>query len=182
MERKDYKLEVIGELLSRKSHARALAKKMSTNHTTILRKLNELYAENAVDYDKEGKNKSYFLKKTSEAKTYAFMAENYKLKKALGKYPILRNVIEKIRENRAIKIAILFGSYAKFSANKESDIDVYVDTLSQKLKQEIEKIDSRINAKIGRYDGKNLLIKEIEKNHIIIKGVENFYERNRFFE
>ncbi len=110
------------------------------------------------------------------------MVESYKLKKAVEKYPSLRNLIERIQENKKIKLAIIFGSYAKFSANKESDIDLYIETLNQKLKQEIEKIDSRINAKIGKYDKKSLLIKEIEKNYIIIKGVEHFYEGNKFFE
>ena len=49
------------------------------------------------------------------------------------------------------------------------------------LKKEIELIDSRLSVKIGRYDRENLLIKEIESNHIILKGIEQFYEKNRFF-
>ena len=182
MERKDYKLEIINELFGTKFHVRALAKKMGTNHTTLLRKLNELYKENVVDYDREGKNKVYFLKKTSEAKTYVFMSENYNLKKAIGKYPYLRNLIEKIQKNPAIKMAVLFGSHAKFFAGKESDIDIYIENLNSKIRQELEKADSRINIKTGKYDKKNPLIREIEKNHVIIKGVENFYERDSFFE
>jgi len=35
---------------------------------------------------------------------------------------------------------------------------------------------------MGRYDKENLLIKEIESNHIIIKGIEKFYKKNRFFD
>lgn len=182
MERKDCKLEIVDELLRNKRHARALAKKIGTNHTTVLRKLRELYEENAVDYVQEGKNKIYFLKKTSEAKTYIFMAENYKLKKLLEKYLNLRKVIEKIQDNNKIKLAVIFGSYAKFSSNENSDIDVYIETENKIIKLETEKIHSKINVKIGKYDRKNLLIKEIEKNHVIIKGVELFYERNKFFE
>ncbi len=182
MERKDYKLEILNVLLNKKTHVRALAKKLNTNHTTVLRKLNELYKENVLDYFEEGKNKIYFLKQTTEAKTYVFMTENYKLKKLLEAYPYLRNIIEKIQGNSKIKIAILFGSYAKFSANKSSDIDIYVETTSLNLKKEIEAFNSKINIKIGKYDKNNSLIKEIEKNHVIIKGVETFYERYKFFE
>lgn len=182
MERKDYKLEIINDLLGNKHHVRALAKKVHTNHTTVLRKLKELYSENVVDYVREGKNKVYFLKKTSEAKTYIFMTENYRQKKLLEKYPNLRKIIEKIQGNNKIKLAVIFGSYAKFSSNENSDIDVYIETEDKTTKSETEKIHSKINVKIGKYDRKNLLIKEIEKNHVIIKGVELFYERNKFFE
>lgn len=182
MERKDYKLEIVSELLRSKWHARALAKKMLTNHTTILRKLNELYSENAVDYIQEGKNKTYFLKKTSEAKTYVFMTESYKLKRLLKKSPNLRKIIEEIQGNNKIRLAVLFGSYAKFSPAENSDIDVYIESGEKAIKSEIENVHSKVSVKMGRYDRKNPLVKEIEKNHIIIKGVELFYERNKFFE
>ena len=38
-------------------------------------------------------------------------------------------------------------------------------------------IDSRLSVKIGRYDKESLLIKEIQKSHIVIKGVEEYYEK-----
>lgn len=182
MEQKDYKLEIITELIGKKEHIRGLAKKLKTNHTTILRKLKELSKENVLDFNEEGRNKVYFLKKTSEAKNYVFMAEQYKLTKILKKYPNLRNIFEKIQKNRKIKLAILFGSYAKKIAKKESDIDIYIEIADMKLKNELEKINLRLNIKIGKYNKDNLLIKEIEKNHIIIKGVEVFYEKYKFFD
>ena len=51
-----------------------------------------------------------------------------------------------------------------------------------KIREEISLIDSRLSIKLGKYDKSNILIKEIEKNHIIIKGVEQYYENNGFFE
>ena len=104
------------------------------------------------------------------------------LKKIVEKYPQLRNVIEKIQNDRRIKIALLFGSYAKRIAKQDSDIDVYIETADKKIKQEISLIDSKLNIKIGKYNNSNLLIKEIEKNHVVIKGIENYYEKNKFFE
>jgi hypothetical protein len=50
------------------------------------------------------------------------------------------------------------------------------------VKQELERINSALSVKIGRYESKNLLIQEIKKNHVIIKGVEDYYARNGFFE
>ena len=182
MEQKDYKLEIINELIGKTWHIRALAKKLKTNHTSTLRKLHELRNENVLDYKKEGKNKIYFLKKTSEAKSYVFMAENYKVKQVLRDHIHLRKIIEKIQKDKKIKLAILFGSYAKDIAKKTSDIDIYIETIDRRIKRDLEVVDSKLSIKIGKYDKNNLLIKEIEKNHIIIKGVEIFYERYKFFE
>ena len=181
MEQKDYKLEIVNKLLNNPCYVRALAEKFKTNHMTISRKMKELFEENIVDYKQEGKNKIYFLKHNSEAKTYIFMSENYKLIKLLKKYPCLRKIIEKIQKNRKIKLAILFGSYAKNIAKKDSDIDIYIETTNKKTKNELEKNGNKVNIKIGKYDKKNLLIKEIEKNHVILKGIEEYYRKNEFF-
>lgn len=182
MEQKDYKLEIVNELLKNKGHIRGIAKSLNTNHMSISRKIKMLSKENVVDYEQEGKNKTYFLKKSAEARSYVFMAENYKLIKLLRKYPNLRAIIDKTRGNRKISLAILFGSYAKGVAKPESDIDIYIETASNKIKGEIEKIDTRLSVKIGKYDKSSLLIKEIDKNHIILKGVEQYYEKNSFFD
>ena len=176
MEQKDYSLEIVNKLVGRNLHIRELAKILKTNHTTILRKLKELSKENVLDFKEEGRNKIYFLKKTSEARAYVFMTEQYKLTQILKKYPALRNPFEKIQKNQEIKLAILFGSYAKEIAKKNSDIDIYVETSSKKIRQELENLNSKLSIKIGKYNKDNLLIKEIEKNHVIIKGVEKFYE------
>ena len=91
---------------------------------------------------------------------------------------ILEEITKKIDE----KLIILFGSYAKGLAKKDSDIDIYIDTLNSKIKKNAEKINKKFSVKIGKYDNKSLLIKEIEKSHVIVKGVEEFYEKNKFFD
>ena len=181
MEQKDYKMEIIAELLKGEKHVRGIAKALNTNHMNISRKIKELSKENAVDFRIKGKNKDYFLKKTGEAKTYVIMAENYKLLKIFAKYPALRAIIEKIQGNKKIKIAILFGSYAKGIEKKESDVDIYIETIDKRIKHELEQIDSRLSIKIGKFDKDSLLIKEIIKNHIILKGVEEYYDKIEFF-
>ena len=182
MEQKDYKLEIVNQLMKKNSHVRALSKEVKTNHMTVSRKINALLAENAVDFRKEGKNKVFFLKKTDEARAYVIMSENYKLLQLLTKYSNLRGLVNKIRKTGGIKVAVLFGSYAKGSAGPNSDIDIYIDTKSRGLKKELEALDSKLSVKIGPYDKGSLLIKEIEKNHIIIKGAELFYEKSKFFD
>jgi len=80
-----------------------------------------------------------------------------------------------------IKLAILFGSYSKGLAKQDSDTDIYIETDNKKIKKELESIDSRLSIKIGEFSADNLLIKEIIKNHVIIKGVEDYYEKTKLF-
>ncbi len=181
MEQKDYKIEILLELLKGENHVRGIAKSIGTNHMNISRKIKELSKENVVDFREEGKNKTYFIKKTSEARSYILMAENYKLIRILEKYSTIRSIIEKIQKNNKIKLAILFGSYSKGLAKQDSDIDIYLETDNKKIKLEIESIDSRLSIKIGEFSADNLLIKEIIKNHVIIKGVEDYYGKTKFF-
>jgi len=182
MKQNSYKLEIVGQLLNQNLHLRELSRKLEINPMTLSRKIKGLVEENILDFKEEGKNKIYFLKKTSESKANVFMAEQYKLTKTLKKYPSLRNLIDKIQANKEISLSILFGSYAKGIAKRGSDIDIYIETPNKKIKQDLEILNSKLNIKIGKYNKDNLLIREIEKNHVIIKGVELFYERNKFFE
>lgn len=175
---KDYKLEIVLELAGGSMHIRGLAKKTGINPMLAFRKLGELYKENVVDFRKEGKNKIYSLKRTLEAQTYLRLAENYKLVKFLEKYPFLRELIEKIQANKKINFCAVFGSYAQFKAGKNSDIDIYIGSSDRKLKKEIEAICPGVDVKLGKYNKRNLLIREIEKSHVIIKGVEKFYEKS----
>ena len=182
MSQNNYNIKIIEALLKSENHVRGLAKSLNTNQTTIARKAQDLYKNNIIDFKQEGKNKVFFLKKTLEAKQYACFVETHKLLETLKKYPQLRRIIEQIKKNEKISLAILFGSYARNIATKNSDVDIYIDTKDNKLKDEVEVIDSKINVKIGMYNRDSLLIKEIAKNHVIIKGAELYYEKNRFFD
>ena len=174
--------EILNVLFGEEIHARALAKRLDINHMTVMRNLKELVSENVLEFRKEGRNKVYFLKKNMEARNYELISELYKLNKTLEKYPELRKTIKNIQQNKEIGLAILFGSYAKGTANKNSDIDVFIETKDRNLKKELELLNSRLSVKIGEYDRSSPLIKEIEKNHIIIKGAEIFYEKIGFLQ
>ncbi len=173
--------EIILLLSGNNLHVRALAKQLNTNHVTILNKLETLMEENVIDFKQKGKNKVYYLKKTLEARNCIIMAELYKMNKILKMYPRLRKIIEDILKNPKIELAILFGSHAKGLAHEDSDIDVFVETKSRILKRNLENSDSRLSVKIGTFNRSNPLIREIEKNHIIIKGVEIYHEKTKSF-
>jgi len=174
--------EIILTLLKNESHLRGIAKQLSESHSTVLRKLEKLLGENVLDFRIEGRNKVFFIKKNLQAKSYVFNAERYKLIKLINEYPELSIIIEDILKEVEEKIVVLFGSYAKFIAKKDSDIDVYVETRSRKVKENIESVYSKVKVKIGDFSLDSALIKEIIKNHVILKGVEEFYEKIKFFE
>ncbi len=174
--------EILNVLFGEEVHARALAKRLDMNHMTVRRSLKELVNENVLEFRKEGRNKVYFMKKSMEARNYALISELYILNKTLKKYPELRKTIKDIQQKKEIRLAVLFGSYAKGIANKNSDIDVFIETKDRNLKQELELLNSRLSVKLGEYDRSSPLIKEIEKNHVIIKGAELFYEKIGFLQ
>ena len=76
---------------------------------------------------------------------------------------------------------ILFGSVSRAEAQKDSDVDIYSSGSNVFIKKKIEAIDSSISARVGSFDRDSILIKEIVENHVIIKGVEEYYEKSRFF-
>jgi predicted nucleotidyltransferase len=174
--------EIILLLLKGENHLRGVAKQLNESHSTVLRRLNKLVEDNVLDFKKEGKNKVFFIKKNLQSKNYVFNAERYKLIKLLNEYPELNVIIEDILKKTEEKLVILFGSYAKFDAKKSSDIDVYIETRSRKVKEDIEMVHSKLRVKIGGFDMDSQLIKEIIKNHIVLRGVEEFYEKIKFFE
>ena len=175
--RNNVELDILELLLKSDNHVRGIAKKLDESHSTILRKLNNLQKENVIDSRKEGKNKIFYLKKNLISRSYILKTELHKLAKLLRKHPELSVIFEEILQKSDEKLIILFGSYAKGLEKKDSDIDIYIETKSRNVKKVIEDIYSKINVKIGTFDTKSPLIKEIIKEHIILRGIEVFYDK-----
>ncbi|MFA6022785.1 MAG: nucleotidyltransferase domain-containing protein [Candidatus Pacearchaeota archaeon] len=178
--RNNVEMEIILVLLRNKTHLREIARTLNESHSTVLRKINELTKENILDYKREGKNKVFFIKNNLKAKNYIYSAEIHKLNKLLKKHPELSIILEEIKKNFPKGMIILFGSYAKGNPKSDSDIDIYLETNNNHLKDKVKQINSKLSVKIGKFDKNSLLIKEIIKNHIIIRGLEDFYERVNF--
>lgn len=176
VQKRDISSEIILALLKSDRHLREISRILAVPHATILRKLNFFVKEGVLDFSFKGRNKVFFIKNNLQARSYIYNAERYKLTQLLKKYPKLGVILnEVIKETQGL--VILFGSYAKFCAEKDSDIDIYIETLDKKIKSRIELINSKIDVKIGEFDKNSLLIKEIIKEHVILKGGELFYEK-----
>ncbi len=174
--RDNMELDIVELLLKGDTHMRSVARKLGESHSTILRKLSNLKKENVIDFRKEGKNKIFFLKQNLVSHTYILQAELHKLTKLLRYNPELSIIFEEILKKTDERLIILFGSYAKGIAKKESDIDMYIETKSRNVQRNVQEIHSKINVKIGVFERKSPLIKEIIKDHIILRGSEVFYE------
>jgi predicted nucleotidyltransferase len=178
----NYEYEVILSLLKEEKHGRALAKELGTSLTRIQGILNELSRSSIVDYKEIGRNHVYFIKKNLIAQTCIFNSEKYKLAKLISRYPFLNPLLSDIIEKSKAKLIILFGSYANETFNKESDIDIYIETTDEHVRREAEKINDLASIKIGKFNKDEILIKEIIKNHVILRGVEEYYEKLGFFK
>jgi len=177
----NYPYETLLLLLKKEIHQRALVKELHTSLTRVQAIVNELRGINAVDFKEIGRNHVYFIKKNIISRSLLLNAENYKLIKLLRNHPHLEPMLMKIMK-LCPEMIILFGSYANGTETKESDIDIYISTTSQQLKDEVQTIHDSLSVKIGKFNTEDLLIKEIIKNHIIIKRGEEFYEKIKFLE
>jgi len=177
----NYQSEVLLALLKKEMHGRELAKHLDTSLTRIQSILRELRDNNVLDYNVQGKNHIYFMKRNLTAKAFILNAENYKLAKLLSKYPLLEPLFMEAVESCPGRLILLFGSYAKFIPKENSDIDLYIDSNDKNVKEKISRINNRISVKIGVFSREDLLIQEMIENHIVISGGEIFYEKLRFF-
>ena len=167
----DYSSAIYGSKLAKINHL---------TQKTVSRKLNQLCDIGFLKSRKEGKNKLYYLD-LDHIKTYSLirMMELYKGIKFLSEYKKIGFLINDLCK---INPVVLFGSYAKGYATKESDIDLMImGKRSKKIKEIIERYPFKVNAQYSTYDNfesllqeGNALAKEIGKNHIIFGDCERF--------
>ena len=89
----------------------------------------------------------------------------------------IREIFKKILENMPVYRVILFGSYAKNTANKNSDLDLVIDTketlMGFKLYSLITKIEETFNKQVDAFE-KSEIIKnskidrEIQKTGVVV--------------
>jgi predicted nucleotidyltransferase len=169
-------------LYQESTHVRALAKEIHVSGMQASRLLRQLQSQLLVDYAREGRNKVYFLRNTVESRSALNAAEHHKLISLIKKYPLLRSVIEDIQKDKKTKLALIFGSHAKGIAKEQSDIDIFIQTKDRTYRERLKMVDSRAAVKTGSLSEGGPLVNEIHKNHVIIKGVEEYHAVNPILE
>jgi len=172
-------LEAFSSDYSRKVYGRDIAKKLKLNQKTVSNILAKLEKEDILKFSQEGRNKYYFLNKFNpDIKEIIKVIEISRKIKFLKKNAKLRGLFDNLEKNSEGVFAV-FGSYAKGENTKNSDIDIF----SLGKTPEIEKLEKSYNVKINiirsskaKFDKNENIIKEIIKNHIILKGIEEFVD------
>ena len=114
------------------------------------------------------------------------MAECFATVAYLEKHFLIKKILIQI-EPHINGTIVLFGSYAKETYSKQSDIDLFVIT-SQKIDKKIilktsDMINQDIDIKcsdrqqfLGMLRNNDPLAKEVVLNHVILKGADEFCE------
>ena len=179
---KKNKLKILKEFSSdynKRIYGRDISDKLGMNQKTVSNTLNELEKEYILKSNQEGKNKYYSLNKPYPyLKEIINILETQRKIDFLIKYKKLHDFFNKL-ESRIDGMLVVFGSYANFSSNEKSDLDIF---LIGKIK-DVDDLEELYNIKINvvksskvKFDKNEHIIREIIKNHIILSGRESFID------
>ncbi|HLD57211.1 MAG TPA: nucleotidyltransferase domain-containing protein [archaeon] len=126
----------------------------------------------------EGKNKYFSLNLDNiQTKSYLLKAEIQKTEGLLEKYSEFKTFLKSVNTNTLI---IIFGSFAKLNADKNSDLDLFIVSEKEQslpfhlLPYEIHQNSLKEESFKKALIGKEPLIKEIEENHIVLNNPSNY--------
>ena len=172
----------------RRLHLRKIASLLKTNHRTIalnIKKLEDLKVFNA---EFVGRNKEFFLNLDNIlTEHFICLAEHYVSVMYLSNNFIMREILRDFEKNVTPETSIIiFGSRAAGTANKTSDVDVFIlGKLEHKsfINDTESKTSLKINVKTATHEefsrglrAKDYLALEILKNHVILKNSSPFVD------
>ena len=168
---------------SREYYIREVEKLLKISPRTAQLILEDLEDKGVIESKTKGKIKTYKIRLSELTKRYLVFVEQYKTIAFLENNLMVKEIIEKITPN--IKgIGIIFGSYAKGIEKKESDLDIFV--AGNYDKEEIKRVSRNLGIEISvkcypiktfeKNINKDILLKEILKNHIVFVNAEQFIQ------
>jgi len=173
-----------------KIHVREISRMVKASHRTVSSILSRLESRGIMRHEQVGRSKQYSLNfENVTTKDCIKAAESFWKIRFLEKHFTMKKLIGEISDNLKNTPLILFGSYAKGSETKESDIDILIlKTGEEKLAvkkisefAETYKIDIQLQKaspesfEAGVKERDNLVV-EIMKSHIILNNVDFFVD------
>lgn len=151
---------------SREFYLREISKLSKTTLRTTQRLLIILEQEQILKSELHGKNKYYSLNLDNiETKFYILKAELQKTLVFLEKYPLFKMFLNELKGNALL---IIFGSYAKLLADKDSDIDILAIS-NDKIEMPSHLVHNELHlVRISEED----FIKSVKKGETLIKKVK----------
>ncbi|NOR85528.1 hypothetical protein GQ473_05410 [archaeon] len=179
---KDYLVKLTGS---------QIAKMKNLNQKTVATTLNKFESQKFLKSTTQGRNKLYYLNIEDAQMSVQFISivEHLKTMNFYKNQPFIKDVVSKIMP-LFNDIVIIFGSYAKGTQKKDSDLDIFV--VGSYKSDELEKISKaykiEINVKSYPWDvfkkalkKKDPFLEEIMRNHIIINDIQSYvYILRRF--
>lgn len=143
--------------------------------------LNDLETKGILESIIRGKIKTYILRKNQTSKYYLTLAEAYKTTLFMDNNSLIKEIIDKILPLTS-GICLIFGSYAKGAQSEGSDLDIFLagHTDTRKIREISKTYGIDINFvlyPIEKYKSvidKDILLKEILENHIVISNIDGF--------
>ena len=169
---------------SREYYIREVEKLLKISPRTAQLILEDLEDKGIIESKTKGKIKTYRIKLSEFTKRYLIFVEQYKAIAFLEKHLMIKEIVEKITPT--IKgIGIIFGSYVKEIEKKESDLDIFI--AGNYDKEEIKRVSKNLGIEVSvkcyplktfeKNINKDILLKEILKNHIVFVNVEQFIQK-----
>ena len=153
-----------------KLHGSKVASELKLPQRTVFRKLERFVELSLLKFEREGKNKNYFVNPVRKLPVFSLI-EGCKELKFLEEFPKQGILMEELAEVPVI----LFGSYAKGLQKKDSDLDLVIFSDNKaKFRSIFSKYPYEINAQFAdfklfekRLKEKQALALEIMKDHVL---------------
>jgi predicted nucleotidyltransferase len=154
-------LELFIELPTKEFSIRGIARHLNLSHVTVIKHIGTLYTKEFIKKKEETLYPTYFA--NTENQRYKYYKKNYLISKLIDS-----GIIEYIQKEVLPSSIVLFGSGAKATFTKSSDIDIFVEAKETKLK--LMKYEKKLNKKVNLLFEENIhnLSKELKNN--IING------------
>lgn len=158
----------------RRFYLREISTKTKIPLKTAYTVLSSLEKKKILKTTVEGKNKYFSLNRENiETKWYLLHAELYKTQLFVEKYPLFKTFLKSLE---AKGILIIFGSFAKWTADKYSDCDFLLISEQEEklpihlLPYETHKVEMLEESYKKAAEKGEALIKEIEENHVVLNN------------
>ncbi len=166
---------------NREYYVREVEKLLKISPRTAQLILEDLEDKGIIESKTKGKIKTFKLNSSEFTQRYLAFVEQYKAIAFLEKKLLIKEIIEKIIPH--IKgTGIIFGSYVKGLEKEGSDLDIFIT--GSYNNDEIKRVSKNLGIEISikcyplktfeKNRTKDILLKEVLKNHIVFLNVEQF--------
>ncbi|MCD6496603.1 MAG: nucleotidyltransferase domain-containing protein [Candidatus Aenigmarchaeota archaeon] len=167
----------------REYYVREVEKLLRISPRTSQLVLEDLESRGVLESKTRGKIKTYKVRPGAFARRYLVFAEQYKAIAFLEKRPMIKEIVDKITPH-VRGIGIIFGSYAKGLEKEDSDLDIFAAGSCDAAGIKKVSVNLGIEISVKNYPistfrknlNRDILLREILKNHIVFSGAEQFIE------